>query len=195
MDTETTTAISEAQSPDNFDVMAFIAGAAYPTKSVTIYRDIAYAYKYVELTKARTAREDRAAAIKADFVPDAAEDAAIADAMAKLEASKLTFRLQGMAPGNVAEATASEVEEAEAGDVSDAHFDRLIARSIYEVESSAGVKDKHTWTAEEVAKLRYQFVNSEFIKLLDGVISVNFTAAVMDSATDAGFPSGSADLA
>lgn len=179
-------AISEAQAPTTFDVLSFVEGTAYPVETVKIYTDVKAVAELLEANQARLSND-----IHKDDPRDF--DAIIEDATARVNASALTFDLRGMPPGIVQELYAST--EGETAEQVQEKEDALVARTIVDVRNADGIRDPRLWSGEDVAKLRRFVKEGEFGKLIQGVVNVNFNAAIFDQATDAGFLGGSADVA
>lgn len=191
MDTEQV--IEQAQAPAVFDVLSFLEETAYPVEKVTVFRDLTAAREYTEAVNKRNL-QDEADAEESDL------DAHIKQLGEKISSSAMIFELRGMPPGIVDKILAPgaakdgddpevQVAKAQAAD------NELIARSIVSVTNAAGVKDSRIWNAEGVQKIREYLTEGEFSKLISGVASVNFNAAVFDQAVSAGFPRGRTDVA
>jgi len=147
--------------PEDFDLFSFLEATEYPTTTVTLYTDTVSASALRELPEKDKGR------------------AALAD---KIKKSSLTFKLQGLAPGFVQDLYADDKDAVD-------HENSLIALSIKEVTRGDGAKDNTPWTGEKVSQLRRRLVLSEFSKLVEAVVQVNFDSTLFDNAVDAGFPS------
>jgi len=174
----TTDAITTAQAPDTFDVLSFIEGTAYPRAEVSVYTDAKSATDLITLGNRRKDRE-----IAEGPITDLDDE--IAELAEKVEASKLTFKLQGLPPGMVRDIY--NVEEGADDTTQLSAENRLIANTITGAVNSKGQVDSRVWDEEAVGKLRRFLKEAEFGKLITGVIEVNFNAAVFDQASDAGF--------
>lgn len=178
-----TTATDNATSPEVFDVLSFVEQTAYPTEFVTLFTDVVAAREYAETKKAFSDAEDSDTAKKAEDKLTELEE--------KLKTSSLTFKLRGFPPGIVnALIEAHSTEENPTG--ADAH---VIAKAIISVTAGNGNVDAHTWTPEEVVRLKNNIAEGQYLKLLGGVANVVFNSAVFDQVTDAGFSGGSTDVA
>ena len=185
--------VEEAQKPGTFDVLSFVEGTAYPTDYVTLFRDVAAAKKYADLVAERMKYDglDEATGESKAKAEELTEQ--IAAAQEELEASAMTFKLRGFAPGIVDEImTAHNDPEKPEDNTADSH---LIAHAIVYVTDVDGNQDNHTWTAEDVLRLKRYLAEGEYVKLLSGVANVIFNAAVFERAADAGFPRGRVDVA
>lgn len=177
------TAIDNATSPESFDVLSFVEQTAYPTEFVTLFTDVVAARKYAETKKAFGDAQDSDTAEKVE--------AKLAELEEQLKLSSLTFKLRGFPPGIVNELIEQySTEENPTG--ADAH---VIAKAIISVTAGNGNIDAHSWTAEEVIRLRNNVAEGQYLKLLGGVANVVFNSAVFDQVTDAGFSGGSTDVA
>jgi hypothetical protein len=174
--TDVATTIEQAQTPENFDVFAFLNETVYPTEDVTIYRDVISARKWTELKKAQDASNDEKGVDNSDELATLTE---------KIKASGMTFTLRGLPPYEV---EALVGDDAPKGDYEFFQDHVLIAKSIVGVKDAKGNPDRRTWTHEDISKLRGLITAGEFGKLVAGAANVNFTAAVFNQATDAGFP-------
>lgn len=178
-----------AQAPEIFNVFAFLDETVYPTEDVTLYRDVVSAKKYVELASKYKVEEDKLKPDDGGAIKPTAEMLDWHDEQKKLvekiNASAMTFTLRGLPPYEV---EAIVGDDAPKGEYPNFQDHTLIARSIVTVKSADGKIDQHTWTDGEVSKLRGLLTGGEFGKLIVGTSSVNFTAAVFNQATDAGFP-------
>lgn len=180
--------IAQAQAPETFDVLSFLEGTAYPTETVTIYTD---ARSATALLKANQKRLDMdQSELTQDYTDINAE---IADLTEKVKKSVLSFDLRGLPPGLVKEIY-NVGESAEEDDIRSAE-DKLIAATIVSVTSADGKRDSRVWDEKAVEAFRRYLKEAEFGKLVQGVVNVNFNAAVFDEATDAGFLGRSTDLA
>jgi hypothetical protein len=198
MDNDTETIISQATSPDTFDVLSFIESTAYPVTDVVVFQAAKDATEYVALAQKRSELEVLKAGLKTNKTQ---YDAEITDLTTRIvplgesiAKSSIIFSLRGMPPGIV-----QEIVKVPAGEEPELHdLDRdnnLIAKTIISVRNAAGVEDTRVWDADAVAKLRSFLKEGEFGKLAKGVGDVNFNAMVFDQATDAGFSGGSSNVA
>lgn len=157
-----------------FDVLGFIEATEYPTSTVTLFRDISKGKEYARLVAERTGLPEGKTSNELDK--------AIANIEDELKTNSLTFELRGFAPGVVQDILDLHKDaDDDSGD-----FD-LISRTITGVYNGSGEKDSHTWTVDDVRKLKRHFAEGEYNKLLQAVAGVIFNAAVFDSAVDAGF--------
>lgn len=179
---DNTTAIDEAVAPGAFDIFSYIEDTAYPTKTVTIYRDVASAKELLDLVDTHKAREDQL-----DVEAENEYDAKVEELSKKVLKSALHFELRGFAPGVVEDIMAEH--EGDSGDP------YVIAKAIVTVKNADGAEDTRTWTADDVNRLRRAIPEGEFAKLLGGVAEVVFMGAIFDRAVDAGFLSGRTDVA
>lgn len=178
-------AITEAQAPDNFDVLSFIEGTAYPTERVTVYTAAKAATDLLALNNQRLINDKNG-------VVDDKLDVQINDLTETVKKSALTFELRGMPPGLVRDIyNVSDEDSAE--QQADAEH-RLVANTITGVKNAANQSDSRVWDAEAVKALSRFLKEAEYAKLVKGVIDVNFNASVFDQATDAGFLGGSTDV-
>lgn len=157
-----------------FNVLDFIEGIEYPEEFISVLTDAKAAKAYAALVKERGDRTEGTEEI----------DAKIEEVGNKLTASALTFKLRGIEPGKVEEIIAANTVE---GDETSAD-PYLVAATIVTVETSDGTADEHTWTVDDVKKLKSKLPATEYSNLMGGVARVLFDAQVFDQAVDAGFP-------
>jgi len=195
MDTATTDTITQAQSPEVFDVLSFLEDTAYPTQKVTVFREVSAAKEYKRLVEERALSELPNAPSDTSSMNTDERDKLIEELGEKIASSAIIFELRGMPPGIVNDILMppKDAEDVHAG--ADERDDELIARSIVKVTNYKGVEDNRHWKREDISRLRRVLVEGEFQKLINGVAEVNFNAAVFDQATDAGFPGRSIDVA
>lgn len=192
-----TNTIAEAQAPMNFDVLSFVEHTAYPTSEVTVYQNANAATQLVAANRERLENDkiaDGTGQVKSMSEHADSKNAELTEKIETLtqlvKDSALTFELRGMPPGLVQEIYD---EKSEKTDVE--RENELIASTIVRVRAANGSVDPRVWRAEDVTKLRGFLKQGEFGKLVQGVIDVNFNAAVFDEAVDAGFLSRGSDLA
>lgn len=186
---DTVTAVENAQSRGNFSVLAFIEQTAYPTSEVTLFQDVKSADEYVKSVNKRFELEKA----KEDTTELDAQIEALGQ---KVSDSALIFELRGMPPGVSQRITSPEGSTDNDSDaIVRARDNELIAKTIVRVKNAKGEYDEHLWEAEDVNKLREFLKEGEFGKLVNGVVKVNFNAAIFDEATDAGFSVPSPDVA
>lgn len=178
--------IDAAQAQDKFDVLSFVQGTAYPTEEVTIFRDVAAARELQKLNQERLDRDKRGEE-SADL------DVRIAELTDSIKKSSIVFELRGMPPG-VVQDLYNMSEDMTEKDM-EVQENKLIAGTIVGARNAEGVRDARVFDEDAVNILRRNLQGGEFGKLVQGVINVNFNAAVFDEATDAGFLSRSADVA
>lgn len=182
-----TDAVVAAQAPGVFDVLSFVEGTAYPTETVVVYQDAKSATELIMANKERLAMD----VLLVDDYENI--DERITKLTEAVKSSALRFNLRGMPPGvarDVYNPTEGMTEEENAQQEND-----LIAKTIVSVQNAQGAVDGSLWDAGKVATLRRFLKEGEFNKLVMGVSSVNFNAAVFDQAVDAGFLSRDTDLA
>lgn len=184
--TDTMDAIKGAQAPTTFDVLSFVEGTAYPTDTVEIYTNASAAERLVRLNAERLDNDKNG-------VTDLTIDDKIAECIADVEASKLTFELRGLPPGITQEIFS--VEDDTPDEEVTAKEDNLIASTIVRVVNASGSVDERLWKGEDVTRIRRFVKQGEFRRLATAVARVNFNAAVFDEATDAGFLGRGANLA
>lgn len=187
--TDVATTIENGQKPENFDVFAFLNETVYPTEDVTVHRDVVSARRYVELSakykeaEAALPRTDDGQVKPTEEMLDWYDEREAL--VEKINATAMTFTLRGLAPYEVEAIVGDEAPE---GDYPFYQDHVLIARSIVSVKDAQGNVDSRTWTDADISKLRGLLTAGEFGKLIAGAANVNFTAAVFNQATDAGFP-------
>lgn len=187
MDTETITQnVEAAQAPAAFDVLAFVEATAYPTEKIVLFQNPEAAAKYVKLSQKVNDSED---------APDPALEAEIEKLGDAIKKSSIVFELRGMPPGIVNEILKKGEGEDKTDEDARKVDHELIAKSIVRVTNHEGVADGRTWNADDVSRLRNFLKEGEFGKLLTAVANVNFSAAVFDEATDAGFSGRGVDVA
>jgi hypothetical protein len=169
--------VTEALSPDTFDVLSFVEQTAYPEKMVTIFRDIDAAKEFQNTWQARTVADDAKDTAEAERLT-----ARLEELTETLKAGSLTFTLRGYSPGVVNDIQGKYEETDQEG-----ADNELIARAIVAVHNAAGAADTRTWEGDDVKRLKRNIAEGEFSKLLVGVADVLFNAAVFDQAADAGF--------
>jgi hypothetical protein len=189
--TDTTNPVTQALEPGVFDVLSFIEKTAYPTERIVVFQNAKAADDYVKAVADRDARDNSDDA-RTGGVPDPETDPLtirINELADQIRESSIVFDLRGMPPGFVGNILNKEdLNEIEKDD-------ELIALSIVKVSNSRGEVDPRTWSREMVSKLRTYLKESEFAKLIRGVANVNLNSAIFDQAVDAGFLSGSSDVA
>lgn len=193
--TETIDPIKVAQSQDEFDVLSFVSGTAYPTASVQLYTDVAAVKELLKYNQERLDAEVKNATAEGDVSIDIKPlDERVEKLTQRVQETAITFNLRGMPPGIV-----EEIYPASDEDVSDEEeqnrTNKLIAHTIQSVVSATGAMDSRVWDVDAVTTLRKNIQGGEFVKLVKAVTSVNFNALVFDKATDAGFLGGSTDVA
>lgn len=177
--------VEEAKAPDVFDVLSFVEQTAYPTENVTVFQDAKAVAEYAKLMQQRIENDKKQIDETEEFT---SKLTAVVD---KVRKSAIIFELRGLPPGIVNDIISPrDGEESTEGD----RDNTLIAATIIGIYNAEGVKGTLV-DAEGVKKLRNFLKEAEFSKLVQGVADVNFNAAVFDQTVDAGFPSGSDDLA
>ena len=168
---------------ETFDLIAFVEGSSYPTKTVTVYTNVA-AMNAVADIRAEIAEADNTIDIPAQQERESRLDAAKAD----VEASAINFELQGMPY-----AEAQEIANifTDTGATESELFDLIIATLKKVTDANGAVASLPS--KEQLEKLHKKLAPLEFNKLLEGAIEVNFSAAKYESEVDAGFPGGAAD--
>lgn len=187
--------VETAQSKGTFDLLSFVKDTAYPTKDVVVYQDAEAADKYVVLVEQRLEFDKNKNTVESDKLTEEIDKLGkrIAD-------SAITFKLRGLPPTIANEIVSkNKFEDDDASEDAVAARVRsdneLIARTIIAVTNASGESDSRVLHGDDIAVLRGYLKEGEFKKIVQGVINVNFNAAVFDRATDAGFSSGSFNLA
>lgn len=179
------TAIDQATSAETFDVLSFVEQVAYPVEFVTVFTDVVAAREYSDEQK-------RWSSLKpGDLVDEEEHDQIISDLTERLRKSSLTFKLRGFPPGIVTELIEKHSTDENPGGA-DSH---VMAKAIVSVTKGTGETDNSLWTPEMVERLKGNIAEGQFLKLLQGVATTVFNAAVFDQVADAGFSGRSTDVA
>lgn len=191
--------IDNAMSEENFDVLAFVSGAATPEHSVVLYTDADAALK---TARSLLVEQERIKQNKSDdySITDAVEEEEdvlseeeLDELHTRLIESAITVELKGLAPAalkaleNSLKAKHTYKEGAANEEYNEALEFELTARSIKSVTSPKGVKNTQKWDAEKIEALYANLYPSEQNKLLSGVIQMNYVAAIFDKAVTADF--------
>lgn len=178
---------------ETFDLMAFVNGSSYPQSTVTVYTDVAALKANADIQARIEPLDEDGLPVQSRMLKGAELKKALAeqrDIQETIKQSGINFALQGM-PFRMAQEIADIFS---ADGATHDQLIKLIATSI------TGVTDAHGAVAtvpndKGLEELHKRFSPSEFQKLLNAAIEINFTAAQYEADTDAGFPSGSADVA
>lgn len=194
------TAIENATTEENFDVLEFIAGSATPEHVVTLYTDADAALKTARLIvaeeerNARDKEDDWSIADTFDEEQENLSEEQLTELHDRLVASALDFNLKGLAPAALdalEKSLRAKHEYKEDGDnpeYNKALELELVARSIVSVTNKASGKvSKAKWTTAQIEKLFVGLYPSETNKLLNGVVQINYVAAIFDKAVTADF--------
>lgn len=179
---------------ETFDLMAFIDGSSYPTKTVSVYTDNA-AMKQAEEYRMMVEGVGADGKPKVYTTEELNKAQLSLDALSEqIESSALNFELQGM-PFEVAKEIANVFAEEGADDEpTDDNVLELISKTIKSVTNSKGAAASIP-DVEQLKKMRTRLSPLEFSKLIHGTVEVSFSAVKYEAEVDAGFLSGSADLA
>lgn len=163
--------------PRTFNVLDFIEGTVYPSKDVKIAINLNAAK--------RIAEGDESAETRKEF-----------------DDSVLTFTVRGLPPALRDSITkkahaATTRPDRDAAPVEQLEYtfllnDGIVARSITRITKADGTVDEASGKYDEqfAKTLRGKIGDSEFGRLLEAVVEVNFDADSVNAAIDAGFPGG-----
>jgi len=180
------TLVTEAKSPQKFDVLAAAKGQNYPEDDIVVYTDVVAAYQLqrLEAKIADTKDDDEVNALDAQRV-------ALREAV---KASALTFHLRGIAPGHIQALVNKSLTKFPDVEGEDRNLDRgawfegqIVAEHIVNVTNTLGEVDDHTWTSEEIQELKGAIHEDSFAKLLEGTNALSFASAYFDLAVNADF--------
>lgn len=171
---------------ETFDLMAFVEGSSYPTKTITMYTDVAAMERAEELyTKIAEP------GISIDELKTF--EAELDEVKAAIEKSAINFNLRGM-PWMVASEIANVFAEEGSDDApTEENIFELIKQSIVSVTNHAGAETSLP-DVEGLRKIRKFVSPLEFTKLINGTMEVCFAAVQYEAEIDAGFPGGSSDV-
>lgn len=170
---------------ETFDLNAFIDGSSYPTKTVTVYTNVAAMKRAQDIAEEITNKGglDRKEQLENELV----------GVRKTIEESGLNFEFQGM-PFTLARSIADIFAEEDSENApSEDDVLELVQKSIASVTNAAGAKS----SVPDVAGLKHlqsRLSPIEFNKLINGAVEVSFTAANYEASIDAGFPGGGADV-
>ena len=178
---------------DTFDLMAFVNGSSYPTATVTVYTNVAALKANADLQARIEPLDENFLPIESQMLKGKELEEALAE-QAKIqeaiEASGLNFTFQGM-PFRMAQEVADIFSDTGA---THEEIIKLIAHSVTGVTDASGAVAT-TPNEAQLEVMHKRFSPGEFQKLMTTAVEVSFAAAQYESDTDAGFPSGSADVA
>lgn len=190
--------VEAALAPETFDVLEFVSGQGTPEDTVTVYAADKAARRLAKLVAIEAESEARGAAEGFGIADELewADPDEIAALRKEIEATALTFELTGLAPAAkkalrnslVAKHGFSEkkpLEEQEAYFIELTHT--LIAKSIKGVTRADGAKGASEWTPEMVAGLQGNLNESEWARLDQAVVSINYDTDSYDIAASADF--------
>lgn len=192
---EVEVAIANATSEDNFDALAFFSGAALPEDTITVYQDIAAAYRLSALLEKQQEQAQRGEndGLSLADETDSVDENEIDALRAQLLASAVKFNLRGLAPAardaieKNLRAKHPYTEGAENTEYNEAFNATLIAKTIVSVTNAKGQTDKNAWDAARVLAFGKAAQPSEFEKLFLGAFRVNYVGDAIDRAVNADF--------
>ncbi|WP_346924989.1 hypothetical protein [uncultured Arthrobacter sp.] len=211
----------ELKAPTTFDAKAAITGTTYPVDSIDIYSDAQLAHELNIVANEAAKARHLADSIKTGFeakehksVEDSLEDqpgyadalaeatkleAEVAELVAKLQRSVITFHVRGLAPAQwrlidkywrkeIKEPARKNFPQTEEGEEEfvqasrERNIERIaaiqndqIAKAITKVvRKFDGAEDKSAWKPDDVASIHDLYLESEFDKLLNLVVQLTF---------------------
>ena len=177
---------------ETFDLAAFIEGSSYPTKTVTVYTNVAALKQAEDLSLKAAGLDNKGVPLK--IQPDAEQLTEYENKLdmvrVEIEKSALNFELQGL-PFRLAQKIADIFNEEEPP--ADDQIVELMVKTIQGVTNVDGAKTSKP-DAAMLETMRLRFSPAEYTKLVNGVFEVNFSAASYEADIDAGFPGGSSDM-
>lgn len=193
--TEVEAAVATATSEDEFDALAFFAGAALPEDTITVYADAQAGYRLTEILEAEKAREATSKSEGLGLTDDITytDEDEVNALHERLKASAVIFKLRGLAPAardaieRKARASNPYVEGTENREYNEDYNASLIASTIVSVSNAKGKTDKNKWDKARVLAFADAAQPSEFDKLYVGAFKVNFIGDAIDRAVSADF--------
>lgn len=190
-----TAEVEQALSQETFDALDFFTGASLPEADVTLYADSAAAFELAELLD-KQKEQERIGKSDGYSIGDDVEwidEDRITELHEQLLNSQVVFHLKAVAPAALEAIRLNLIAKHgyKAGTINEAYNadynNTVIAKSIGSVRNRSGAKDTSTWDSDRVSKLVDALQPSEFEKLWDGTLRVNFIGNAIDRAVTADF--------
>ena len=178
----------EAQSPKVFNLSDLIKGRSYPVKDVDVYLDDSAAMELYDITN------------ELDYITDPEEaaplQAKIDELKARIEASKITFRMRGVSQQIIEDVLEQTNLKYGVGKGEDAtgnpewlrdYISSLISMNIMYVINADGQEDHSVFDYKRAEELRRNLPASEWSKLVETMHKLTLAGGYFEQITDAGF--------
>ena len=191
---------------EDWDLLEDLDGEYLPEEEVVVYRNMKAAKTVNRLLDEEAQREEKAKANKGkkkdtlslgdadDEFDVVAFEEELNAAMTELEESKIVFELKGLAPELVKAITREKVAKHnhKANDLDDEDYFKdlnyeVTERTIVAARKADGTRSTTTWTPERLEKLSVKLHDSQWAKLYQAIIDINYDAALFDRAVSADF--------
>ena len=210
-------AVETAKSPGVFDLNKFLSDTSYPVQDVTVHGD-GYAVneklkvmeRIIELQEQIKSAETIAKAKQRTLGEEVPVDPKLTEALAELEvkitewdavidASAITFTLQGMPPEIVEQISAKyfidpKRDYTNSEEENNRDYE-IMARTVIKITDFQGNVSTSVYAPEDMAALRKRLLEGEYNKLVQGVSRVTLNGALFEIAADASFLSRRTNVA
>lgn len=190
---------------EDWDLLEDLDGEYLPEEEVVVYRNMKAAKTVNRLLDEEAQREEKAKAKKGkkdtlslgdadDEFDVVAFEEELNAAYAELKASEIVFELRGLAPELIKAITKEKTAKHnhKATDLDDEAFYadlnyEITARTILAVRNADGSRSTKAWTPDRLEKLEAKLHASQWSKLYQGILDINYDAQLFDRAVSADF--------
>lgn len=174
--------MTENNTEEEFDLLAFVRGRSHATDAVTLYMDENAAKAVSDCLE--YGRDGQAIGV----LPG--KDEEYAEAKKELEASAVTIHLRGTAEGRVKELRHEfNIVEGEENDPDNEESWKVavLVEQYQKTVSASGKESVKPLTSAEWFEFKENAPRTQWNKLLGNVLNLVYISAVIDDSTDAGF--------